>query len=92
LNHTANNARLPRDGVQNYERHVDGAFFGRDGQMIAELRSPCDEFQVVAFRIYGRDMFEAVRVAGEGSLYSVATGDLAELHAALDEACGGNCG
>lgn len=57
-----------------------------------ELRSPCADFRVFAFRIYGRDVFEAYRVAGEGSLYSVTTADLAELQAALREACGSDCG
>jgi hypothetical protein len=53
----------------------------------SELRSPYPDFKVLAFRVHGRHLFEAYRVAGEGSLYSVTTTDLAELHAALREAC-----
>jgi hypothetical protein len=50
------------------------------------LRSPCASFQVIALRMYGRQMFEAFRVAGEGTLYSVATADLDELYAVVQEA------
>jgi hypothetical protein len=52
-----------------------------------ELQSPYPDFRVLAFRVYGRHLFEAYRVAGEGFLYSVTTTDLAELHAVLRDAC-----
>jgi len=63
-----------------------------DRDMIAELGSPCAAFRVVIIRICGRQMYEAFRVSGEGTLYSFATTDPAELHAVLRESCaeGGN--
>lgn len=56
-------------------------------QRIVVLDSPCREFHVIGMRIYGRQLFEAFRVAGEGKLYSVATTDLAELYAVLRAEC-----
>ena len=58
-----------------------------DRDMIAELGSPCAEFRVVNIRICGRQMYEAFRVSGKGTLYSFATTDLDELRAVLREAC-----
>jgi hypothetical protein len=58
----------------------------------SEVRSPCPDFRVLAFKISGRDLFEAYRIAGQGSLYSITTGDLAELQAVLREACGSDSG
>jgi hypothetical protein len=59
----------------------------RDRDMIGELDSPCAEFRIVIIRISGRRMYEAFRVRGKGTLYSLATADLNELHAVLREAC-----
>jgi hypothetical protein len=59
---------------------------------VAELPSPCAEFRVQFLQISGKQMYEAFRVSGQGPLYSVATGDLDELHAVLREACPGGSG
>jgi hypothetical protein len=40
--------------------------FGPYERTATLLRSPCQDFKVFAFRIYGRDVFEAYRVTGEG--------------------------
>lgn len=64
-----------------------GLVFAPDRHMIAELSSPCPQFKVITFRVCGRQLFEAFRVAGGGTLYSVATTDLNELYAAVDDAC-----
>ncbi|HEX6522687.1 MAG TPA: hypothetical protein VF070_22175 [Streptosporangiaceae bacterium] len=59
--------------------------WGRD--TVVELNSPCREFQVIVVQVCGKRLYEAFRVAGEGTLYSVATTDLEELYTALREAC-----
>ena len=71
---------------------VHGPAFTAGRLETGELRSPCADFKVLALRIYGRDVFEAYRMAGQGWLYSLTTTDLAELHDALREACGSDSG
>jgi len=61
------------------------ALWGPD--TLVELSSPCLEFQVVVLQVCGKRLYEAFRVAGKGTLYSVTTTDLDELYAALREAC-----
>jgi hypothetical protein len=61
--------------------------------VFTELPTPCRDFMLVAFRFHGRVLFEAVRVAGEGTLYSVATADPEELRSVVAAACrDGGCG
>jgi len=66
---------------------VRGPVFVTDRHMIAKLSSPCPDFKVIAFRVCGKKLYEAYRVAGKGTLYSVATTDLDELYAVVDDAC-----
>jgi hypothetical protein len=60
--------------------------------MIAEVGSPCADFRVDVLRRCGKQMYEACRVGGNGTLYSVTTTDPDELNAVLREACTGGCG
>lgn len=59
--------------------------WGRD--TVVELGSPCREFHLIVLQVCGKRRYEAFRVAGGGTLYSVATTDLEELYTALREAC-----
>lgn len=59
--------------------------------MITETGSPCAEFRVLMLRIGGKRLYEAYRVSGAGTLYSVTTADPDELHAVLCEACSEGC-
>jgi hypothetical protein len=54
---------------------------------LVELRSACPEFQVLALRICGKRLYEAYRVSGNGTLYSVTTEDFDELGSVLRRAC-----
>ncbi|HEX6524822.1 MAG TPA: hypothetical protein VF070_33185 [Streptosporangiaceae bacterium] len=62
-----------------------------DRYMVAELSSPCPQFRVITFKVCGKQLYEAFRVAGEGTLYSVATTDLDELYAVVHDACSRAC-
>ncbi len=63
-----------------------GPVFAPDRHMIAELSSPCPQFQVITLKVCGRQLYEAFRVPGEATLYSVATTDLDEHHAVVSDA------
>lgn len=69
-----------------------GLVSAMERQAFTELSSPCREFRVVALRISDRLLFEAYRVTGKGSVYSITTTDLDELRAVIYETCRGGCG
>ena len=62
-----------------------------DRDTITEMYSPCADFRVIVVRICGKQLYEAYRVSGSGTLYSATTTDPGELHALLLEACLGDC-
>jgi hypothetical protein len=59
--------------------------------LVAEVRSPCPDFRVVVLSRCGKQLYEAYRVSGTGTLYSVTTTDPAELDAVLRRACSRGC-